>query len=301
MPARIAAACRRRSASPPGDPARAGPLHPRQPRRGLWPGVRDAVCGCPARPVEVVHLVGGGARNTLLCQLTADACGLPVEATARGRSRRRRCPRQRDLDALQARSGPRSRAASSREPRGRGKPGRPVKVALFVTCFNDLLFPDVGKAVGSATRSCSRGPDLLRPDALQHRLPGECVPLVRRTSTGRIRRVRRDRHAVGSCVGWCATSTAGRRRATAATTGPGGVARSPRVYELSEFLVDVLGVTDVGAYFPHRVTYHPTCHSLRLLRVGDRPAHGCCAAVRASTWSSCPRPTSAAASAARSP
>ena len=42
-------------------------------------------------------------------------------------------------------------------------------------------------------------------------------------------------------------------------------------YELSEFLVDVLGVTDVGASFPHRVTYHPTCHSLRMLRVGDRP------------------------------
>jgi L-lactate dehydrogenase complex protein LldE len=30
-------------------------------------------------------------------------------------------------------------------------------------------------------------------------------------------------------------------------------------------------VTDVGAYFPHRVTYHPTCHSLRMLGVGDRP------------------------------
>src|SRR4051794_18069566 len=44
-----------------------------------------------------------------------------------------------------------------------------------------------------------------------------------------------------------------------------------RTHELSELLVDVLGVTDVGAYFPHRVTYHPTCHSLRLLRVGDRP------------------------------
>jgi L-lactate dehydrogenase complex protein LldE len=46
---------------------------------------------------------------------------------------------------------------------------------------------------------------------------------------------------------------------------------TPKVYELSELLVDVLGVTDVGAYFPHRVTYHPTCHSLRMLRVGDRP------------------------------
>ena len=44
-----------------------------------------------------------------------------------------------------------------------------------------------------------------------------------------------------------------------------------KTYELSELLVDVLGVTDVGAYFPHRVTYHPTCHSLRLLRVGDKP------------------------------
>ena len=54
---------------------------------------------------------------------------------------------------------------------------------------------------------------------------------------------------------------------------------APRTYELSEFLVDVLGVTDVGAYFPHRVTYHPTCHSLRMLGVGDRP-DAAAAAVR---------------------
>jgi L-lactate dehydrogenase complex protein LldE len=44
-----------------------------------------------------------------------------------------------------------------------------------------------------------------------------------------------------------------------------------RTYELSQLLVDVLAVEDVGAYYPHRVTYHPTCHSLRLLGVGDRP------------------------------
>jgi L-lactate dehydrogenase complex protein LldE len=45
----------------------------------------------------------------------------------------------------------------------------------------------------------------------------------------------------------------------------------PRVFELSEFLVRRLGVTDVGAHYPHRVTYHPTCHSLRMLKVGDAP------------------------------
>jgi L-lactate dehydrogenase complex protein LldE len=44
-----------------------------------------------------------------------------------------------------------------------------------------------------------------------------------------------------------------------------------KTYELSQFVVDVLGTEDVGAYFPHRVTYHPTCHSLRMLGVGDRP------------------------------
>ncbi len=44
-----------------------------------------------------------------------------------------------------------------------------------------------------------------------------------------------------------------------------------RTYDFTELLVDVLGVTDVGAYFPHRVTYHPTCHSVRVAKVGDRP------------------------------
>jgi L-lactate dehydrogenase complex protein LldE len=40
---------------------------------------------------------------------------------------------------------------------------------------------------------------------------------------------------------------------------------------LSELLVDVLGVEDVGATYEHTVTYHPTCHSLRMLHVKDKP------------------------------
>ena len=44
-----------------------------------------------------------------------------------------------------------------------------------------------------------------------------------------------------------------------------------KTLDLPEFLVDVAGVTNVGAFFPHRVTYHSSCHSLRFLKVGDRP------------------------------
>ncbi|MGH3051151.1 MAG: (Fe-S)-binding protein, partial [Gaiellaceae bacterium] len=46
---------------------------------------------------------------------------------------------------------------------------------------------------------------------------------------------------------------------------------SARAFELSEFLVKRLGVEDVGASYPHRVTYHASCHSLRLLQVDDAP------------------------------
>ena len=44
-----------------------------------------------------------------------------------------------------------------------------------------------------------------------------------------------------------------------------------RTWEFGEFLVDKLGVTDVGAHFPHRVTYHDGCHGLRELRIKDAP------------------------------
>lgn len=45
----------------------------------------------------------------------------------------------------------------------------------------------------------------------------------------------------------------------------------PRVYEFTELLVKKLGVEEVGAFYPHRVTYHASCHSLRGLHIGDIP------------------------------
>lgn len=76
----------------------------------------------------------------------------------------------------------------------------------------------------------------------------------------------------GSCVGSVRHQHAMvARRAGDAALAAAASAVAERTYELSELLVDVLGVEDVGAHFPHRVTYHPTCHSLRMLRVGDKP------------------------------
>ena len=75
---------------------------------------------------------------------------------------------------------------------------------------------------------------------------------------------------------------------------------APHASSCPQLLVDVLGVEDVGAYYPHRVTYHPTCHSLRLLRVGDRPLRLLRQCRGPGAGASCPTPRCAAASAARS-
>jgi L-lactate dehydrogenase complex protein LldE len=76
----------------------------------------------------------------------------------------------------------------------------------------------------------------------------------------------------GSCVGSVRHQHAGvARDCGRPALAERAEAGARKVYELSELLVDVLGVTDVGATFPHRVTYHPTCHSLRMLRVADKP------------------------------
>ena len=153
-----------------------------------------------------------------------------------------------------------------------------MRVALFATCLVDTLTPQVGQATATLLeRLGSRGrrpagAELLRADARQHRLPPR-GGADRRQPRARLRRRGGDRGAVRLVRGLDPPPAGRRRRAgPASTRSPTRPRRWPgRTYELSQFLVDVLGVTDVGAYYPHRVTYHPTCHSLRLLRVGDRP------------------------------
>jgi L-lactate dehydrogenase complex protein LldE len=152
-----------------------------------------------------------------------------------------------------------------------------MRVALFVTCFNDALYPRTGKAV---VRLLERlGHEVVFPTAQTccgqiHVNTGyyrETVPLAHR-----FLRVFDPYEAIVSPSPSCVGTVRESYRRIAERTGDEALARSaarivPRLHELSEFLVGVLGVEDVGAYFPHRVTYHPTCHSLRGLHVGDRP------------------------------
>lgn len=99
----------------------------------------------------------------------------------------------------------------------------------------------------------------------------EAVPLVRRHVE-----VFERYEAVVAPSGSCVASVRHQHAELARAAGDESLAQraedlAKRTWELSEFLTDVLGVTEVGAHFPHRVTYHPTCHSLRSLRVGQRP------------------------------
>jgi L-lactate dehydrogenase complex protein LldE len=152
-----------------------------------------------------------------------------------------------------------------------------VRIALFLTCFNDTMFPQTGKAVVRLLERLGHTVDFPQAQTCcgqMHFNTGyrpEAIPLVRRFAE-----VFADYDAVVTPSGSCAGMAREHHETLARDHGDARLVDAvahvvPKVYELSELLVDVLGVTDVGAYFPHRVTYHPTCHSLRMLRVGDRP------------------------------
>jgi L-lactate dehydrogenase complex protein LldE len=143
----------------------------------------------------------------------------------------------------------------------------------MITCINDALFPATGRAVAALLRRL--GVDIDFPEAqaccgqpmVNTGYLDEAVPVVRNCVTAF-----RGYDAVVTPSGSCAGSVRHQHGIVARRANdPSLNDLADRTYELTEFLTDVLGVTDVGAYFPHHVAYHPTCHSLRLLGVGDRP------------------------------
>ena len=150
-------------------------------------------------------------------------------------------------------------------------------VALFATCINDTMFPGTPRAVVTV---------LERLGCRVEFPPGQTCCGQMFTNTGYLREALPSvqnfvdtfesyEYVVGpsgSCVG----SVRDQHPMLAAAAGDAGLQRRveaivQRTFDFPEFLIDVLGVTDVGAHFPHKVTYHSTCHSLRVTKVGDRP------------------------------
>jgi L-lactate dehydrogenase complex protein LldE len=145
-----------------------------------------------------------------------------------------------------------------------------VRVGLFITCINDTLFPETGRATVEVLERL--GCEVVFPMeqtccGQMHANSGyraEAVPLARRFA-------RAFEEAGVDAVVCPSGSCTAMVREQYAQLAPEAAPIAERTWELSQFLVDHLGVEDVGATYPHRVTYHPTCHSLRLLRVGDAP------------------------------
>lgn len=150
-------------------------------------------------------------------------------------------------------------------------------ISLFITCYNDALFPETGKAVVAVLERLGHTVEFRSAQTCcgqMHYNTGyqkEALPMMRLFLD-----VFRDAEVICVPSASCVAMMRDHYPKMAAETGDAGVVGQvnrllPRVFEFSELLVDKLGVVDVGAFFPHTVTLHTSCHSLRSLHVGDKP------------------------------
>lgn len=154
-----------------------------------------------------------------------------------------------------------------------------MRIALFITCLGDTLFPEAGRATVAVLERL--GHTVVFPEGQTccgqiHANTGyadDALPLLRRF----VAEFGGDGvDAIVAPSGSCVAMVRHHYPRLAAESGDADLQRAvaavaPRVFELSEFVVGELGIEDVGAYYPHRVVYHPSCHALRMLRVGDAP------------------------------
>ncbi|MBB5059267.1 L-lactate dehydrogenase complex protein LldE [Granulicella aggregans] len=152
-----------------------------------------------------------------------------------------------------------------------------MRISLFITCYNDTLFPDTGKAV---VRVLERlGHTVVFPAGQtccgqMHYNTGyqkEAMPLLERFVAQF-----RDADAVVVPSSSCVAMMKDHYPKMAEEIGRPDLIRDvaellPKIFEFSELLTRRLGLDDVGAYYPHRVTYHASCHGLRNLNLGDGP------------------------------
>ncbi len=157
------------------------------------------------------------------------------------------------------------------------KPGAGITVGLFITCINDVMFPDTGRATASLLERLGCRVEFPSHQTCCGQMTtntgyfDESIPTVKEYVTAFS-----GYDYIVAPSGSCTAAVRDQHPMLAKHSGDSGLIRdvehtSTHTFDVPEFLVDVLGVTDVGAYFPHAVTYHPSCHGSRFLRLGDKP------------------------------
>jgi L-lactate dehydrogenase complex protein LldE len=157
-----------------------------------------------------------------------------------------------------------------------------VRIALFTTCLVDAVFPQAARATVLLLERLGHEVDVPAGQAccgqmhINSGFQKQALPIVRNHVRTFAPVLDGEWDAVVAPSGSCVAATHHQQAMVARRAGDEQLAGladavAARTYELSQLLVDVLGLSDVGAWFPHAVTYHPTCHSMRMLRVGDRP------------------------------
>lgn len=151
-----------------------------------------------------------------------------------------------------------------------------MRVSLFIGCYNDTLFPETGIAVVKVLERLGHTIDFPFAQTCcgqMHYNTGyqqETVPLMRKFIE-----IFREAEVVCIPSSSCVAMIRSQYLNLAATLDDPKLeaelrALIPRVYEFTE-LLNQLGAENIGAHYPHRVTYHASCHSLRSLGVGDGP------------------------------
>jgi len=150
-----------------------------------------------------------------------------------------------------------------------------MKISLFITCFNDTLFPQTGQAAVHVLERLGHEVEFRTAQTCCGQMhcnsgyPREALTLVRRFVD-----IFRDAPVVVIPSTSCTTTI--RTAYVRLAAEDDALLRElheivPRVFEFSEFLTEKLKLEDVGAYYPHRVTYHASCNSLRGLKLGEAP------------------------------
>jgi L-lactate dehydrogenase complex protein LldE len=156
-----------------------------------------------------------------------------------------------------------------------------LRISLFITCYNDTLFPETGKAVVRVLERLGHTVEFPPGQTCCGQMhwntgyQAEAMPLLTRF----VEQFRSAEAVVcpsTSCVGMMRDHYPMMAEQLEAKGGHAGLVAEvrellPKVWEFSEFLTKKLGLEDVGAYYPHRVTYHASCHGLRNLALGDGP------------------------------